>query len=330
MFKERFACDLSIPEVRICEYFSNFNELERTTRLEAGQIGSSQPIVATVGDDIMLPCQLKPVQDVSILTVMWTRSDLDPRYIHVSRAGQETISAKHGSYQGRTSLSIDRLKQGDISLKLSRVKLSDGGNYTCHIPHLNKESLVELIVVPDAIPSPVISISGLDRVRGGVLLQCESKGWYPLPDVIWLDGEGNLLSAGPTETVRGPDGLYTVSSRVTVEKRHNNNFTCRVQQSNQTSEKHFIVPEDFFKVPPSSSSVIIGVSVGLVVCIVVVVAVLYFVWKRRQNMIKTKSCWDETEEIPEMQPLNESQSDGKTLTVSPAVSDQGGKRRTNM
>ena len=45
-----------------------------------------------------------------------------------------------------------------------------------------------------------------------------------------MDGEGHVLSAGPTETVRGPDGLYTVSSRVTVEKRHRNNFTCRVQQ----------------------------------------------------------------------------------------------------
>ena len=62
--------------------------------------------------------------------------------------------------------------------------------------------------------------------------------------MFWLDGEGNLLSAGPTETVRGPDDLYTVSSRVTVEKRHNNNFTCRVQQNNinQTRETHIIVP----------------------------------------------------------------------------------------
>ena len=76
------------------------------------------------------------------------------------------------------------------------------------------------------------------------MLQCESKGWYPEPEVFWLDSEGNLLSAGPTETVRGPDDLYTVSSRVTVEKRHNNNFTCRVQQNNinQTRETHIIVP----------------------------------------------------------------------------------------
>ena len=89
-----------------------------------------------------------------------------------------------------------------------------------------------------AASSPSISLSGLDRNNGGVVLQCESTGWYPEPEVFWLDGEGNLLSAGPTETVRGPDDLYTVSSRVTVEKRHSNSFTCRVQQNhiNQTRE----------------------------------------------------------------------------------------------
>ena len=62
--------------------------------------------------------------------------------------------------------------------------------------------------------------------------------------MFWLDGEGNLLSAGPTETVRGPDDLYTVSSRVTVEKRHSNSFTCRVQQNhiNQIRETLIHVP----------------------------------------------------------------------------------------
>ncbi|XP_067435910.1 butyrophilin subfamily 3 member A2-like isoform X3 [Thunnus thynnus] len=244
-------------------------------------IGSSQPIVATVGDDIILPCHLEPAMDVAAMTLEWTRSDLDPIYIHVWRARQDLIDANHPSYRGRTSLFPDELKQGNISLKLSKVKLSDGGKYKCYIPKLNTQSFVELFV--DAASSPVISLTGLDRDRGGVVLQCESKGWYPQPEVFWLDDEGNLLSAGPTETVRGPDDLYTVSSRVTVEKRHNNNFTCRVQQNNinQIRETHIIVPDDFFKVQSSSSTV----TVGLVVCIVLIVAaaVFFFGWKWRQN-----------------------------------------------
>nr|XP_029131731.1 butyrophilin subfamily 2 member A2-like isoform X2 [Labrus bergylta] len=84
----------------------------------------------------------------------------------------------------------------------------------------------------------------MTKNNSGVLLECESADWYPEPEMFWLDGEGNLLSAEPTETVRGPDGLYTVSSRVTVEKRHGRKFTCRVTQRkiNQTREKHLTIP----------------------------------------------------------------------------------------
>ncbi|KAG8005911.1 hypothetical protein GBF38_004971, partial [Nibea albiflora] len=86
-------------------------------------------------------------------------------------------------------------------------------------------------------------LAGIHEVSSGVMLDCRSKGWYPEPELFWLDGEGNLLSAGPTETVRGPDDLYTVSRRLTVRK--SDSFTCRVQQKNitQTRETHFYVPE---------------------------------------------------------------------------------------
>ncbi|XP_075948273.1 butyrophilin subfamily 1 member A1-like [Anarhichas minor] len=143
-------------------------------------IGPSQPILATVGDDVILPCRLEPAMNASDMRLEWARPDLSPGFIHV-RANR-------------------------------------------------------------AVSSPAISTIYTSSCK--VVLQCESRGWYPEPEVLWLDGEGNLLSAGPTETVRGPDDLYTVSSRVTVEKRHSNSFTCRVQQRTikQTRETHITVP----------------------------------------------------------------------------------------
>ncbi|XP_026225139.1 butyrophilin-like protein 2 [Anabas testudineus] len=196
--------------------------------------GPSQPIVAVVGDDIILPCHLQPAVDASDLTVEWTRADLDPRFVHVLHIGEELLSLKHPLYRERTSLFIDELKNGNISLKLSKVKPADEGKYRCFIPELRGDSTVQLVV--DAVSSPVIQ--DISNTSGKLDLQCESKGWYPEPEVLWLDAEGKILSAGPTETVRGPDDLYTVSSRVTVEKRHSNNITCRVQQRNinQTRE----------------------------------------------------------------------------------------------
>ncbi|XP_049425127.1 lamin-B1-like [Epinephelus fuscoguttatus] len=262
--------------------------LTHSCRGQSQLIGSSQPIVATLGDDIILPCRLEPAEDVTGLTLEWTRPDLNPRFVYVWRSQQELVDKKHKSFEGRTSLFVDELKFGNISLRLSKVKLSDHGTYRCFIPEGERQTFVQLVV--GAVSSPVISLAGVDKASSGVVLQCESAGWYPEPEVLWLDGEGKLLSAGPTETVRGPDDLYTVSSRVTVEKRHSNSFTCRVQQRNinQTTETHVSLSDDFFKAQ-YSFSIITGLAVSLAFWIVMfIVLLLLFLWKWRQDIIKTK------------------------------------------
>ncbi|XP_029932757.1 butyrophilin subfamily 1 member A1-like [Myripristis murdjan] len=208
----------------------------------AGQsqlIAPPQPIVAMVGDDVMLPSHLDPSMDAAAMTVEWTRPDLEPRFVHVWRDGVDLLNNQHPSYKGRTSLFMDKLKNGDVSLTLSGAKLSDEGRYRCFIPLLAREMFVDLVV--GAASSPVINVT---ESSSGVVLECESKGWYPEPELFWLDAEGKLLSAGAPETVRGPDGLYTVSSRVTVEKSHSNSFTCRVQQLsiNQSRDTHIHIP----------------------------------------------------------------------------------------
>ncbi|XP_030286889.1 butyrophilin-like protein 10, partial [Sparus aurata] len=203
-------------------------------RGQAQRVPPPLRMVTLVGEDVVLPCRLEPPLDAVSKSVEWARPDLDPRFVHVWHEGRDVLVNQNPSYRGRTSVSINKLRQGDLSLLLSAVKLSDHGLYRCYFPQKSKESTVELVV--GSVSTPVISTTKYNS--SFIDSQCESTGWYPEPEVFWLDGEGNLLSAGPTETVRGPDDLYTVSSRVTVEKRHSNSFTCRVQQNhiNQITE----------------------------------------------------------------------------------------------
>ncbi|CAI5697369.1 unnamed protein product [Oreochromis niloticus] len=279
-------------------------------------IGPSQALVARAGDDVILPCHVEPAYDVSTKTLEWTRSSLDPRFVYVSRANQEIKKLKNPSFKGRTSLFVDEIKNGNISLKISKVKFDDTGTYKCYIPDLEKEAFVELVVASDAATSPVISLSGIDKDRGGVVLQCESAGWYPEPELLWLDSEGNLLSAGPTETLRGPDDLYTVSSRVTVEKRHSNNITCRVQQrnTNQNRETHIHVPEDFFEIPSSSSSVIIGLAVSLALCIMLLILSAVVLLRRKKKHKNNRSTKDHTDSGDAEVPLRK--TEGKKQNTS--------------
>ncbi|XP_051250231.1 selection and upkeep of intraepithelial T-cells protein 1 isoform X1 [Dicentrarchus labrax] len=227
-------------------------------------ICSHQPIVALAGDDVILPCYLDPPISASSEKVEWTRPGLDPKYIHFHHNGRLIYDNQNPSYFYRTRLFVDELQNGNVSMKIFRVKISDAGKYFCFLESMLKEASIQLTV--GVVSTPIIEVVSNNSRR--VVLQCESKGWYPEPEVVWLDGEGNLLSAGPTETVRGPDDLYTVSSRVTVEKRHSNNFTCRVQQKdiNQTRETHIYVPDDLFTVQSSPDWIQIIIII-LCVCI---------------------------------------------------------------
>uniref|UniRef100_A0A672HJZ2 Ig-like domain-containing protein n=1 Tax=Salarias fasciatus TaxID=181472 RepID=A0A672HJZ2_SALFA len=202
-----------------CPLVHCFSKVEDTAAHSQYQmVGPSTPVLAMLGVDVVLPCHLEPAADETKSTVEWSRSDLSPRFVHLRRDVVDLPKKQHLSYAGRTHLSSSRLKHGDLSLRLSNVKLSDEGKYSC-INH----SLTWCAAPPNVAVS-----AEADGSSGGVVLCCESAGWYPEPELLWLDSEGKLLSAGPPRTLRGPDGLYSVSSRVTVETRPSNTFSCRV------------------------------------------------------------------------------------------------------
>ncbi|KAM7376930.1 hypothetical protein PAMA_013622 [Pampus argenteus] len=129
-------------------------------------IGSTQPIVAAPGDDVILPCHLVPEVNIQSQTVEWSRPDLKPNlkpdpsdwlswatYVHVYRDRREVPDMKIRTYVGRTEMFTDELIRGNVSLKITNVTLADGGTYRCFIPKLEsrlKSATVELVVVPNS------------------------------------------------------------------------------------------------------------------------------------------------------------------------------------
>ncbi|XP_042071426.1 butyrophilin subfamily 3 member A2 [Haplochromis burtoni] len=152
-------------------------------------IGPTQPVVAMIGDDIILPCHLEPAVDAVDLTVDWSRTDLKPRSVYVRREGVELLTEQNPLYTGRTSLSVNKLQCGDVSLKLSTVQLSDAGTYKCLVPKFNAETVVTLAV--GSVSSPVIELS---NVKNEMVLECKSNGWYPEPQMLWVYSEGKPIS----------------------------------------------------------------------------------------------------------------------------------------
>ncbi|XP_033839972.2 butyrophilin subfamily 1 member A1-like, partial [Periophthalmus magnuspinnatus] len=263
----------------------------------------SQPIIAPVGSDVTLPCQLDPVKDLRDMVVEWSRHDLTPRYIHIRRDGLDLLRDQNSLYLGRTSVSESRLQQGDMSLSLTRVRASDRGKYSCYMPQTDTEAEVTLLIVSVAPPS----MSLIKERSGSPVLRCESRGWYPEPELEWLDSEGTVLLR--TEAQRGAsEELFSVSSRLSVEQRLGNTFTCRVrqQESGQSREAQLSITDEFLEACPSCS--VAWVLFSLLLCLVAA-AVAFAVWKFQIN--KTKTMENKLKDCEEGVPMMREKEDEK-------------------
>ncbi|CAB1345347.1 unnamed protein product [Coregonus sp. 'balchen'] len=178
-------------------------QLHRTVSVEFKVLGPVGDIVAVAGEDVILPCYLKPSINAVDSRVKWNHLNT---VIHHYQDRIDRSERQNPSYKERTALFKDELKQGNTSLKLMGVKISDEGIYICIVQYKGSFDDVFMKVIVTA------------------------KGWYPEPELVWQDSKGQTLSTGPPEIHRDPkdpEGPYTVISRIVVPEG-DNIFTCGV------------------------------------------------------------------------------------------------------
>ncbi len=88
---------------------------------------------AVAGEDVILPCSVKPHISVVDMKVEWSRSDLRGLLVHLYDDHDDRNTDQSQAYRGRTKLNHQELQRGDASLKLSPVQVSDEGRYMCFI-----------------------------------------------------------------------------------------------------------------------------------------------------------------------------------------------------
>ncbi|RXN18167.1 butyrophilin subfamily 1 member A1-like isoform X1 [Labeo rohita] len=201
-------------------------------------VGPTDPVFAVAGEDVILPCSVKPSTSVVDMKVEWFRSDLKDSQVHLYEDHVDKYTDQSQSYRGRTKLNHQELQSGDASLKLSSVRVSDEGLYKCFIQYKSWFDDATVNVKVEAVGRPpVITVDGFDH-SGGLHLQCESEGWYPKPDLEWLNSEGVSLSSETTETHRNTDG-FRVKHTITVHHR-DDKIHCRVKLRHHVLETQII------------------------------------------------------------------------------------------
>ncbi|KAL1279039.1 hypothetical protein QQF64_025712 [Cirrhinus molitorella] len=231
-------------------------------------VGPAGAVFAVVGEDVILPCSVKPNISVVDMRVEWFRPDLkDSQLVHLYKDHEDRNTDQSQSYEGRTKLNHQELQRGNASLKVSSVQVSDEGPYRCFIQSTSWYDDATVDVIVEAVGSPpVITVDRFDH-SGGLHLQCESEGWDSEPVLEWLNSEGVSLSSETTEVQRNTDG-FSVKHTITVHHRADK-IHCRVKLRHHMLETMIVTSSKSFN--PWRTSVILS---SIVVALIVIAGVL--------------------------------------------------------
>ncbi|KAK1128683.1 butyrophilin-like protein 2 [Acipenser oxyrinchus oxyrinchus] len=102
-----------------------------TQRDGSSVVGSDQPLIASPGEDVTLPCHITPSLSAVNMDIRWFRENINI-LVHLYEDQKDQTDVQDSDYQGRTDLSKLGLLGGILSLTLRNLRPSDSGVYSCY------------------------------------------------------------------------------------------------------------------------------------------------------------------------------------------------------
>ncbi|XP_051781784.1 NACHT, LRR and PYD domains-containing protein 3-like isoform X3 [Erpetoichthys calabaricus] len=178
-------------------------------------LGPPNAVFALVGEDVTLPASLSPALNARGFDVRWIQGDFFTPVL-LYRNSEIITKNQIEAYKGRTVLFPEDLVNGNVSLRLQDVHVSDSGLYKCFVYSGQWEEEAHFTLNVEVVGTqPSISISTTEDQQ--TRLECSSEKWSSQPKVTWRDMNGVDVTSQSTLTVqRDDEGLLRVSSIIPI------------------------------------------------------------------------------------------------------------------
>ncbi|KAI4552554.1 hypothetical protein MJT46_017205 [Ovis ammon polii x Ovis aries] len=239
-------------------------------------LGPAYPVLAVVGENVMLRCHLSPEKNAEDMEVRWFRAQFSPA-VFVYKGRRERTDEQMEQYRGRTTFVSEAISEGSVGLIIHNVTAHENGFYCCYFQEGRSydEAIVHLIVISLG-SKPVIEMKGLED--GGIRLECVSAGWYPKPQAVWRDPHGKTMPPLEESYTVSADGLFLVTTAVIIRDHSMRNMSCSVSNTllNQEKETVIFIPESFI---PRTSPWMVALAVILPTLPLLIAGSIYLIKK---------------------------------------------------
>ncbi|XP_006882269.1 PREDICTED: butyrophilin subfamily 1 member A1-like [Elephantulus edwardii] len=255
-------------------------------------IGPSEPIVAMLGADTVLPCRVSPVMNVEKMQLRWFRSQFSEA-VYVYQDGLEEVEEQLVDFKGRTELVKDHITEGRVGVRIHSLRVSDNGMYKCFFKQGNdfEEAILELKVIGLG-SGPHILIVGPEDA--GIRVTCTGKGWFPQPEVQWRDEKEKKIPSLSEAETQDDDGLFQIETSLIVTDSSKRKVSCSMKNPffGEEQVETISIPEPFFprtspwKIAFAATFPILWISLG---------AILFLFWRGQLEKKRVKKAEDEKE-----------------------------------
>ncbi|XP_053335910.1 butyrophilin subfamily 1 member A1-like [Clarias gariepinus] len=193
-------------------------------------------IMGKFGSSVILPCWLTPEINAETLEIRWYRPEKFQAPFQFYQSGK-FITDNQGSYRNRSSLSPRNpqstgLNQGDVSLRLDNLGMSDIGIFHCYVSGDKSYQDKSVNLSLTALGSP--AHLSLQHLQDSVNLSCSSCGWFPQPRLLWNspNEKGDALSNTQSPVYRQQEnGLFCAYGWVILSSSFSKSISCSVSLS---------------------------------------------------------------------------------------------------